>query len=72
MTTKEITQMSISQRITLVEDIWDSISADLESAKPKVEERAYVDARINEINNKGEGLVNWVVLKENTRNRKKC
>ena len=72
MTTKEIAQMSISQRITLVEDIWDSISADLESAKPTNEEKAYVDARIMEIKTKGEGLVNWTVLKESTRNRKKC
>ena len=72
MTTKEIAQLTVSQRITLAEELWDSVSDAVEKAKPDLQDKEFVETRLAEIRSNKEGLLNWNVLKTQTRNRKKC
>lgn len=44
----EILKLSVSERIQLVEDIWDSIAADPETLPLTDEQRAELDARIDD------------------------
>jgi putative addiction module component (TIGR02574 family) len=60
----EIEALSLSERLVLVEDIWDSIARD--GLKPSAEEREFVSLRLEEIKKRG-GFkgVSWDVVKRN-------
>ena len=71
MTTKELAQLTVPQRISLAEELWDSVSASVESEAATDIEKSYIERRLSEIKTKKEKLVNWTVLKNSVRNRKK-
>ncbi len=47
MTATDALELSISERIQLVEDIWDSISAQAESVELTLEEKKIIDSRLD-------------------------
>jgi putative addiction module component (TIGR02574 family) len=60
----EILKMSVSERIQLVEDIWDSIAADPGSLPLTEEQRAELHERIDQAEaNPGQGRV-WSEVRE--------
>ena len=63
----DILQMSVAERIQLVEDIWDSIAAVPESLPLTETDREELDRRLAAYaQNPGEGIP-WDVLKEKVR-----
>ena len=63
----DILQMSVAERIQLVEDIWDSIAASPESIPVTDAQREELDRRLQAYaENPGEG-VSWDELKEKVR-----
>ena len=64
---KDILEMSVAERIQLVEDIWDSIVADPESLSLTEAERQELDRRLEAYaKNPTEGIT-WDELKEKVR-----
>ena len=58
----DIDALSLSERLVLVEDIWDSIARD--GLKPSAEEREFVRLRLQEIKKRGSFKgVSWDVVK---------
>ena len=46
VTVADVVDMSVPERIQLVEDIWDSIGAEADDAPLTAEERAIIDSRL--------------------------
>ena len=67
----DIEALSLSERLVLVEDIWDSIAHD--GLKPSTEEREFVRLRLEEIKKRG-GFkgVRWDVVKRNAQKAQKA
>jgi len=66
MKTIDIQALSLSERLVLVEDIWDSIARD--GIKPSAEEREFVRRRLADIKKRGgfKGVA-WETVKRNAR-----
>jgi putative addiction module component (TIGR02574 family) len=63
----DILQMSVAERIQLVEDIWDSIAASPESVPVTEAQREELDRRLQaHAGNHGEGI-SWDELQERVR-----
>jgi putative addiction module component (TIGR02574 family) len=66
----DIMGLSISERIQLVEDIWDSIASVPETLQLTEEQKWELDQRLDDYhNNPGKGSP-WDVVRERIRNRK--
>jgi len=66
----DIMGLSISERIQLVEDIWDSIASVPETLQLTEEQKSELDRRLDDYhNNPGMGSP-WDVVRERIRNRK--
>jgi putative addiction module component (TIGR02574 family) len=66
----DIMGLSISERIQLVEDIWDSIASVPETLQLTEEQKWELDRRLDDYhNNPGKGSP-WEVVRERIRNRK--
>jgi putative addiction module component (TIGR02574 family) len=66
----DIMGLSISERIQLVEDIWDSIAIVPETLQLTEEQKWELDRRLDDYhNNPGKGSP-WEVVRERIRNRK--
>jgi putative addiction module component (TIGR02574 family) len=66
----DIMGLSISERILLVEDIWDSIASVPETLQLTEEQKWELDRRLDDYhNNPGKGSP-WEVVRERIRNRK--
>jgi putative addiction module component (TIGR02574 family) len=59
----DITKLSVSERIQLVEDIWDSIAADSESFPLTDEQRDELDRRLDDLEANPEDGVPWSEVK---------
>ena len=59
----EILKLSVSERIQLVEDIWDSIAADPDEIALTEEQRAELDRRIAEVEADPGGGTPWSDVK---------
>jgi putative addiction module component (TIGR02574 family) len=55
----DITKLSVSERIQLVEDIWDSIAADSESFPLTDEQRDELDRRLDDLEANPDGGIPW-------------
>ena len=66
----EITKLSISERIQLVEDIWDSIAAEPESVVVTEAQKQELDRRLENFNNKPESGSSWDEVKKRVRDSK--
>ncbi len=65
----EILELSVAERIQLVEDIWDSIATVPEAVSLTGEQQAELESRLEAYqNNPGEGI-SWNDLKEKLRSR---
>lgn len=61
--------LSLSERILMVEELWDSIAADPAATIVDADEIAYVHDRLEAIERDGENLVSWDEVKASVRNR---
>lgn len=69
ITTADILKLSVSERIQLVEDIWDSIAEVPESVSLTDEQKAKLDRRLDAYRkNPGEGSP-WGMVRERIANR---
>ena len=64
MSKKEILRLSISERIRLVEDIWDSIREVPESVELTEEEKEELDKRLDAYHNNPHAGSPWSMVKE--------
>ena len=71
MIAKDIKRLSKSEKILLVQDLWDDIADDPRGFSATEDEVLYVNARLNEIDRTGEGLVSWDMVKTKTHKKKK-
>ena len=67
MITKEIKKMSKSEKLILVQDLWDDISGGISVTNVLNDEVSYVDDRIQEINKTNEQLIPWDSVKAKAR-----
>ena len=58
-----IDSMSVDERITLVQEIWDSVAADAGLQPPSAEERAELDRRIAEDDAAPGDVTAWQTIK---------
>jgi putative addiction module component (TIGR02574 family) len=63
MIAKSIQELSKSEKILLVQDLWDDISGDPGSRAVTDEEISYVNNRLSEIQATDEKLVSWDDMK---------
>ena len=66
----EIKKLSISERIQLVEDIWDSIMAEPESIELTDAQKQEIDKRLENYNNNNQSGSPWNEVKQRIRNSK--
>lgn len=65
MQVSEILQLSVAERVQIVEDIWDSIAKNPEELTLSETEKTILDKRINDYQaNPNEGI-EWETLKQN-------
>jgi len=64
---KDILEMSVAERIQLVEDIWDSIAAVPESLSLTEDERQELDRRLEAYAQNPDEGISWGELKEKIR-----
>lgn len=59
----EILQLSVSERLQIVEDIWDSIASEANDLPLSVELRAELDRRLEEFEDNPDEGISWAELK---------
>ena len=59
----EILQLSVSERLQIVEDIWDSIASEANDLPLSVELRAELDRRLEEFEDNPDEDISWAELK---------
>jgi len=60
-------QLSVAERIVLVEEIWDSIASDSADLRGTADDEAYVAGRLREISRDREVEVPWDEVKKRAR-----
>ncbi len=65
MQVSEILQLSVAERIQIVEDIWDSISESPENLALSDAEKAELDTRLADYNQNPDEGIEWETLKKN-------
>jgi putative addiction module component (TIGR02574 family) len=66
----DILDLSISERIQLVEDIWDSIAKVPESLQLTQEQKMELDKRLDDYHNDPDKGSPWDIVRERIRSRK--
>ncbi|MCF6245400.1 MAG: addiction module protein [Sulfurovum sp.] len=67
MSIDEIKQLDITERIILVEEIWDSIAKEQEHVSLSQYEKEILDARLASLENTTDTLISWDELKSKIR-----
>jgi len=67
MSIDEIKQLDITERIILVEEIWDSIAKEQEHVSLSAYEKEILDARLASLGNGTDTLMSWDELKSKIR-----
>ena len=67
MSIDEIKQLDITERIILVEEIWDSIAKEQEHVSLSEYEKEILDARLASLENGTDTLMSWDELKSKIR-----
>jgi len=65
MQVSEILQLSVAERIQIVEDIWDSISESPDSLELSEAEKAELDKRLESYQKNPNEGIEWEALKKN-------
>ena len=60
----QIDKLSIPERILIVESIWDSILASQKSIKVTEQQKAELDKRLDEYQNKTKNGASWIEVKK--------
>ena len=60
----EIASLNISQKIMLVEEIWDSIAQEQEQVAITDEERAILDERLSSFEANSDDVISWEEIKQ--------
>jgi len=66
---KDILDLSVSERIQLVQDIWDSIAQVPESVSLTEEEKAEIDRRLDAYHNNPDAGSPWLMVRERIKSR---
>ena len=66
---KDILDLSVSERIQLVEDIWDSIAQVPEAVPLTDEEKAVIDRRLDSYHNNPNSGSPWSLVRERIKSR---
>jgi putative addiction module component (TIGR02574 family) len=66
---KDILDLSVSERIQLVQDIWDSIAQVPESVSLTEEEKAELDRRLDAYHNDSNAGSPWLTVRERIKSR---
>lgn len=66
---KDILDLSVSERIQLVQDIWDSIAQVPESVLLTEEEKAEIDRRLDAYHNDPNAGSPWLTVRERIKSR---
>ena len=67
MSIDEIKQLDITERILLVEEIWDSIAKEQENVGLSEYEKEVLDARLASLNENPNNLMSWDEIKTKIR-----
>ena len=67
MSIDEIKQLDITERILLVEEIWDSIAKEQENVRLSEYEKEVLDARLTSFNENPNNLMSWDEIKSKLR-----
>lgn len=67
MSIDEIKQLDITERILLVEEIWDSIAKEQDNLELSVYEKQVLDARLVSLENNSDNLMSWDEIKSKLR-----
>ena len=70
MVTKAMKALSVSEKILLVQDLWDDVSARRPAMPVGDDEVQYVTRRLKEIERNQETLISWDSLKKRARARR--
>jgi putative addiction module component (TIGR02574 family) len=65
MQVSEILQLSVAERIQIVEDIWDSISVSPEDLELSQAEKSVLDKRLESYKQQPNEGIEWETLKKN-------
>jgi len=68
MSIDEIKQLDITERIILVEEIWDSIAKEQENIGLSAYEKSILDERLNSLESNSDDLMSWDEMKAKIRN----
>ena len=66
---KDILKLSVDERISLVQTIWDSIAADTEVSEISEEHKKILDKRLEAHQNNPSNVASWEEVKENAKKR---
>lgn len=64
---KKILQLSVEDRIHLVQTIWDSIAVDTEASRVSEEHKLILDERLKARSSDPSGVVSWNEVKKSAR-----
>lgn len=67
MSIDEIKQLDITERILLIEEIWDSIAKEQENVGLSEYEKEVLDARLTSLNENPNKLMSWDEIKSKLR-----
>lgn len=67
MSLDEIRALDVSERILLVEEIWDTIAKEQDAVPLHVEEKEILDARLNDLKENPHAQSSWEEMKERIR-----
>jgi len=67
MSIDEIKQLDITERIILVEEIWDSIAKEQENIGLSAYEKGILDERLNSLEGNSDDLMSWAEMKAKIR-----
>jgi putative addiction module component (TIGR02574 family) len=70
MTVEDVADMSVPERIRLVEDIWDSIAADAKAVPVTAAEKALIDRRLRALRRNPGACIPWEAVKASIRRRR--
>ena len=68
MSIDEIKQLDITERIILVEEIWDSIAKEQDSVGLSEYEKSILDERLAALKSNSDNLMSWDEMKAKIRN----
>ena len=67
MSIDEIKMLDITERIILVEEIWDSIAKDQDNVGLSEYEKEVLDTRLTSLDNNADNLMSWNEIKNKIR-----